>query len=271
LANVQSKTRFGGMENASAIFYFEKSVNGKQDHEDLLAHEIAHQWFGDSATETDWPHLWLSEGFATYFTNLYLENTYGKKALDAQLIKDRQKIIAFSTSWKKPVVDHETTNLMDLLNANSYEKGSWFLHMLRRNLGDATFAKAYKTYYKTYKFKNADTENFKAIVQQVSGRNLDTFFNQWLYQVGQPKLNVDWRYQAKTLKINISQVQDFKTLFNFPLSVKLLFKDQTSLIKTLEINQKIESFEIPSDKEIVNIILDPNTDLLFDIGRVKHP
>jgi len=271
LANVQSKTRFGGMENASAIFYFEKSVNGKQDHEDLLAHEIAHQWFGDSATETDWPHLWLSEGFATYFTNLYLENTYGKNALDAQLIKDREKIITFSTIWKKPVVDHETTNLMDLLNANSYEKGSWFLHMLRRNLGDSTFAKAYKTYYKTFKFKNADTQDFKTIVQQVSGRNLDTFFNQWLYQVGQPKLNVDWRYQAKTLKINISQVQDFKTLFNFPLSVKLLFKDQTSLIKTLEINQKIESFEIPSDKEIVNIILDPNTDLLFDIGRVKHP
>jgi len=271
LANVQSKTRFGGMENASAIFYFEKSVNGKQDHEDLLAHEIAHQWFGDSATETDWPHLWLSEGFATYFTNLYLENTYGKNALDAQLIKDREKIITFSTIWKKPVVDHETTNLMDLLNANSYEKGSWFLHMLRRNLGDSTFAKAYKTYYKTFKFKNADTQDFKTIVQQVSGRNLDTFFNQWLYQVGQPKLNVDWRYQAKTLKINISQVQDFKTLFNFPLSVKLLFEDQTSLIKTLEINQKIESFEIPSDKEIVNIILDPNTDLLFDIGRVKHP
>ena len=79
LANVQSKTRFGGMENAGAIFYSENSVTGKRKSESLLAHEIVHQWFGDSATEKEWSHLWLSEGFATYFTNLYLEHKYGRK------------------------------------------------------------------------------------------------------------------------------------------------------------------------------------------------
>lgn len=270
LANVQSKTRFGGMENASAIFYFEKSVNGNQDHEDLLAHEIAHQWFGDSATETDWPHLWLSEGFATYFTNLYLENTYGKTVLDERLIKERQKVIAFSSTWKKPIVDTQTTNLMDLLNANSYEKGGWFLHMLRRNLGDTTFVKAYKTYYDTYKLKNARTEDFQNVVQQVSGKNLDLFFNQWLYQVGQPKLDINWSYQHKLININIEQVQDFKTNFSFPLSIKFVFKDQSNLVKTFDISKKIVRFEIPSNKEVINIILDPNTDLLFELGTITR-
>src|SRR5207249_666261 len=81
LANVQSKTIFGGMENASAIFYAENSVNGERTSEDLLAHEIAHQWFGDMASETSFEHLWLSEGFATYFTDLYFEKKYGKEAM----------------------------------------------------------------------------------------------------------------------------------------------------------------------------------------------
>lgn len=270
LANVQSKTRFGGMENASNIFYFEKSVNGKQDHEDLLAHEIAHQWFGDSATESDWPHVWLSEGFATYFTNLYLENSYGKKVLDSLLINDRQKIIEFSATWKKPVVDTITTNLIDLLNANSYEKGGWFLHMLRRDLGDAIFFKAIKTYYETYKFSNASTKDFQQLVERVSGKNLQTFFNQWLYQVGQPKLDMNWQFKRNSLKLNIAQVQDFKTIFDFPLSIKIIFKDQTSVIKTFKISHKIELFEMPSIKEIIGVELDPNTNLLFEEGVIAH-
>src|SRR5204862_717351 len=95
LANVQSKTKYGGMENASNIFYFENSVNGKADHESLLAHEIAHQWFGDSASETDWHHVWLSEGFATYFTNVYNEFTYGEDKRAADMAEDRKQVIAF--------------------------------------------------------------------------------------------------------------------------------------------------------------------------------
>lgn len=269
LANVQSKTRFGGMENASNIFYYEKSVTGKQDHEDLLAHEIAHQWFGDSATESDWPHLWLSEGFATYLTNLYLENNSNKETLDTRLKKQRQKIIAFSKKWQKPVVDFNTTNLMRLLNANSYEKGGWFLHMLRRKLGDNLFNKALRTYYDTYKLKNADTEDFQKIVQQVSEKDLEVFFNQWLYKVGQPKLDVQWSFNHKKIKITIAQVQGFDTVFNFPLSIKFIFKDNSSIIKTFNISQKTEAFKFQSDKEIIKIELDPNTDLLFEEGIVK--
>ncbi|MDQ2863082.1 MAG: M1 family peptidase, partial [Bacteroidota bacterium] len=100
LANVQSKTIFGGMENASNIFYFQNSVytGVSKNHaslEALFAHETAHQWFGDEASEIDWPHLWLSEGFATYFTHLYIEYKYGKDSLKKEMQYDRKKIIAF--------------------------------------------------------------------------------------------------------------------------------------------------------------------------------
>jgi aminopeptidase N len=137
LANVQSKTIFGGMENANAIFYFENSVTDT-GIEALMTHEIAHQWFGNSASEKDWSHLWLSEGFATYMTHLYLEEKYGEDSFNNRREADREKVIAFSKTRNTPVSDTSASNnLMQLLNANSYQKGGWVLHMLRRKVGDS--------------------------------------------------------------------------------------------------------------------------------------
>src|SRR6266700_4268795 len=141
LANVQSKTIFGGMENAGAIFYSENTVTGTRVSESLLAHEIAHQWFGDMATETDWSHLLLSEGFATYMTILYFENKYGPDTARSMRTEDRNQVIEFAKKYKKPVVDSSVTNYMELLNANSYQKGGWILHMLRMEAGDSAFWK----------------------------------------------------------------------------------------------------------------------------------
>lgn len=270
LANVQSKTRFGGMENASNIFYSEKSVTGKRDQENLLAHEIVHQWFGDAATELDWPHLWLSEGFATYFTNVYLEHKYGKSKLDESLKKQRRKIIAFSKRWAKPVVDSQTRNLMQLLNPNAYEKGGWFLHMLRVKLGDKIFFKSIRTYYATYKFKNASTRDFQRIVEKVSGKSLTLFFNQWLYQVGQPKLNIDWKFKHNSITFTITQVQELKNTFKMPLTVKIIYADNTSIFRTYNISKKSEVFTFSSKKKPLKIVLDPETNLLFELGSITH-
>jgi len=153
LANVQSKTIFGGMENAGAIFYAESSVTGYRSEEALLAHEIAHQWFGDMATEKSFAHLWLSEGFATYFAHIYIEEKYGKERFTKEMQAERDKIIGFVKRSRKPVVD-PVSPYMDLLNTNSYEKGSWVLHMLRRQFGDSVFKKSIRTYYETYAGKN---------------------------------------------------------------------------------------------------------------------
>ena len=261
LANVQSKTKFGGMENAGTIFYAENSVTGKNNSETLIAHEIAHQWFGDSVSEIDWPHLWLSEGFATYFTNLYIEKTKNDSIFRNRLKKQRTKVLNFYKRQQKPVIDRNPKSLMSMLNANSYEKGAWFLHMLRHKIGEAVFWKSIRNYYETFKNKNASTNDFENVVEAISGKDLTSFFNQWLEKTGQPEIKTDWIYFKNKVRIMISQKQ--KTVFQFPLDVALIYKDGSSEIKTLQVTDKVTPFVLETNKEIKNIVLDPNTWLLF--------
>lgn len=262
LANVQSKTRFGGMENAGNIFYFEKSVTGKREHEDLIAHEIAHQWFGNSATEANWPHIWLSEGFATYFTNLYIQKAKGEAAFQQRLSNEKEKVIAYSKEQQIPIIDYVSTNLMSLLNPNSYQKGSWFLRMLHLKLGNEKFWKGIQLYYNTYKFKNATTDDFRNCMEKVSNRNLEEFFHEWLGQAGHPILKTSWIYHQKKVRLIIEQSQEHN--FKFPLDIQLIYKDGTSEIKTIQVTNKFAPHGIPTKGEVINVKLDPNNHLLFE-------
>lgn len=262
LANVQSKTQFGGMENAGAIFYAEKYVKGERSFEDTVAHEIVHQWFGNSASETDWPHLWLSEGFATYFTDLYIQKTEGEDAFQQRLNKEREDVLTFYKKKQTPVIDTENTNLMSLLNANSYEKGAWVLHMLRKKLGDEAFWKGIKTYYEKFKLNNATTNDFKKVMAEVSGQNLEVFFSQWLQKAGHPVLKTSWLYYQNELRLLIDQTQE--NAFNFPLDVELIYADGTSEIKTIEVSEIAIPYEFETKGEVKEVKFDPNTWLLFE-------
>ncbi|MGH2643235.1 MAG: M1 family metallopeptidase, partial [Chitinophagaceae bacterium] len=275
LANVQSKTRFGGMEDASNIFYNENSVSLHPKNpaeyrfltEALMAHETAHQWFGDEVSETDWQHLWLSEGFATYMTDLYIEHRYGEDSLKARLAHDRQIVINFYRKRKTPVVDTAAKNdPMKLLNPNTYEKGSWVLHMLRRKLGDRLFQKGIRTYYAEYKGRNASTNDLKVVMEKISHQNLDGFFRQWLYTPGQPELHCFWHYndQRKSLSITIEQMQ--YPLFQFPVQVGIKNGKQY-ILRTLHIHNKHTTVTIPLKSIPQEVILDPNVNLLFD-GKI---
>ena len=124
LALVQSSTRYGGMENSSAIFLYEQ-IGQAESTEGLLAHEIAHQWFGDAVTEREWPHVWLSEGFATYFTTVFFEFSVGQGTALQMRRRQKQGYMASTQAVASPVVGEEPENLRDLLNANSYQKGAW--------------------------------------------------------------------------------------------------------------------------------------------------
>ncbi len=263
LANVQSKTMFGGMENAGAIFYFENSVTGKQNEEALIAHEIVHQWFGDMATEKSFAHLWLSEGFATYLTHVYLESKYGTDSLNNRMKTDRETVIDFVNSSQKRVVDF-TPDLMQLLNANSYQKGGWVLHMLRRQLGDSIFHKAVRQYYTTYAGKNADTKDLQSIFETVSGKNLNTFFDQWLHTPENPKLNITWKYEAKEKRVAITVEQLQSKTFEFPLEIGLGVAAAKLQIKKMNISKKVETFYFPVASSSISIAVDPNTSLLFE-------
>lgn len=268
LANVQSKTRYGGMENAGNIFYNEDSVTGNGDYEAVIAHEIAHQWFGDSASELNWYHVWLSEGFATYFENLFFENQYGRDSFIKKMKDDREKALRYAKQSQAPIVDTTVTNYLMLLNPNSYEKGSWVLHMSRRELGDDLFWKCMQTYYNDYKYGNALTQDLEHVIETVSGKDFSAFFKQWVYESGHPKLDVAWQFQNKMLALDINQTQN--NLFKFPLDVKINYTDGTSDMTTIQISEKSQHIKIPIQKSVSGIELDPNTWLFYEQLSLKQ-
>ena len=258
LANVQSKTIFGGMENAGAIFYNESLVKGNADYDDLLAHEIAHQWFGNMASEKSFTHLWLSEGFATYLTNIYVEAKYGKKMMKERLRTDREMIIRFVRTNDRPVVDAASA-YMDLLNANSYQKGGWILHMLRREVGDTSFQKILQMYYSRFSGSNADSKDFEMIAEEVSGKELTGFFHQWLDRPGIPKLAIKKIKKAVGWEVTVMQTQ--KEVYELSIPVGLRSKER-SVKEYWNIAERVKTFFVPG--AATEIRLDPDVELLWE-------
>lgn len=265
LANMQAKTQWGGLENAGTIAYFENSVTGNNTVEPLIAHEIAHQWFGNSATEKSWNHVWLSEGFATYFCILYLESVYGDERRKEELAIDKKEIFDYYLKNPAPIVDLTITDPMRVLSVNTYQKGGWVLNMLRHKLGDATFWEGIRKYYETYRNSNALTDDFRHVMEEVSGQDLESFFQQWLFTKGHPQLNLDWAFGKSKVSINVEQVQDHH-VFQFPLEIGLV-KDGNMTIETVQINNRSESFEIKSKEKPDSIVLDPNQWILIQDMR----
>ena len=264
LANVESTTRFGGLENANTIFYTERSKKGDDSsNESLIAHEIAHQWFGNMATEKSFAHLWLSEGFATYFTIRYMEDRYGKEKAKAMLKDDRDKIIAYIQDHTGPIVDTTIKDYMKLLNPNNYQRGGWVLHMLCTELGDAVFMKAIKKYYARYAGQTADTEDLRRVFESESGKNLGIFFKQWLYTSGIPDLTITWKKDPKAHKVDVRITQAQKEVFNFPLELALRIAPNKILRQTVQINQRETSYSFKTDGTTVDLMADPDTHLLF--------
>lgn len=261
LANVQSKTIFGGLENAGCIFYAESSVTGQGKAESLMAHEIAHQWFGNSVTENDWHHIWLSEGFATYLTAAYLEKTYGKTSLDETMKTARDRVVRYSIQNPSPVVDTTVTDLMKLLNPNSYQKGAWFLHMLRHELGDEIFWQGIRTFYDKFCGSNAMTPDFEKIMEKVSNKDLSTFFRQWLYTPGQPELSIRISPAVGKRPAEIIIEQKQAVLFSFSLAVRIRDENGTRILN-IPVNDRVTRQTINS-KTVTELTPDPDTNLLF--------
>ncbi|HEX8089616.1 MAG TPA: M1 family aminopeptidase [Blastocatellia bacterium] len=258
LALVQSSTRFGGMENSSSIFFDEKAFGGNGRLEGTVAHEIAHQWFGDSVTEADWHHLWLSEGFATYFGHLFFERADGRDEFKRLLAEDRQRYLNSYAADPRPIYDLSITDLFKLLNANNYQKGAWVLHMLRRVLGDEKFFAAIRDYYRTYRDRNALTIDLERVMEFHAGRPLDWFFKQWFYEPGHPVYNVTWRWDegAKQLRLRVTQRQE-KTLFRMPLDVEIKLGDAARR-EVVQVDERDHTFTFKVDSKPRGVAIDPD-------------
>jgi aminopeptidase N len=206
LAHVESSTRYGGMENASAIFYAEQGYVGRRMSESVVRHETAHQWFGDAVTERDFHHLWLSEGFATYFDLVVGAALDGDSVLE-QGMRRLARVYLQSAVVGRPVLDTTVTTLTDLLDANSYQKGAWVLHMLRGMVGDSAFFRGIRDYYRTYRDSSVLSADFQRVMERASDRRLGWFFDEWLRQPGYPQLDVAWHADRGAVGLDVRQVQ----------------------------------------------------------------
>lgn len=259
LANVQSATRFGGMENSSAIFYAEGAIANGDLSERTVSHEIAHQWFGDSATAADWTHLWLSEGFATYFGDLFFESADGTDAFRELLARSRERYLESNVA-DRPIVDPERLkNLFELLNGNNYQKGAWVLHMLRGILGDEAFFRGVRDYYATHEYGNALSDDLRRVLEDSSGEPLDWFFQQWVYQPGYPILESEWQLapDGSELVLVVTQVQPATwPTFRVPMDVAVHVGERITT-QRIELTARSQTLRLPVVGRPDAIVLDP--------------
>jgi aminopeptidase N len=286
LALIVGATRFGGMENSSAIVFtnnlFDPRAHEKMSPrfgiptriENLVAHEIAHQWFGDSVTEATWADLWLSEGFATYFAGLFIEKHEGDAAFRDYMRDAAARYFAYEKQRNAPIYD-DSSELTKLLNENNYEKGAWVLHMLRRRLGDEAFFRGLRNYYNKHREANASTEDLRAALEKASGKDLRDFFKRWIYGSGHPIY--EWSSAAAELTggeqlvtVTLTQKQA-GDIFLDPVPVEITSGGQRKLI-TLQPKERVVTAQIRVSGLPISIQVDPAGTLLKEVvaGQMEN-
>ena len=251
---------FGAMEHQTITGVSSNMIGGNKFFEDTFAHELAHQWWGNAVGPKNWNDIWLNEGFSTYSEALYYEAIAGKEALQSTMLSK------YSDDFSRTLADPGSF----LFTRTVYDKGAWVLHMLRWEVGDSSFFKILRTYYETYKYSNASTLDFKNICEEVSGTNLDKFFDQWMLGEGEIELEhktvTDSTGEDYLTKVYLEQVQDEYDEFHFPLELEIKFKDGSNEFGRHYIASKDTVLKIRSDKSPDYVVLDPNSWLLASIN-----
>lgn len=263
LAHVEATGISGGVEHATAIFYGERNViRGEAP----VVHEVAHQWWGNAVTEKDWDDVWLSEGFATYFSHLYTEQSSGRDAFVRRLKADIATIAdAQRTAPGQAVIHRSLSDMKAVLNRFVYQKGGWVLHMLRGLVGTERFWEGIREYYRRYRDGNASTDDFRQVMERSSGQDLTWFFDQWLKRPGLVKLAGVWRYDAdaKRVSIEIAQKQPGPP-YRLPLDIGIRSAAGARRTERVELTGAAGRFTVPADSEPQSVELDPDTWVLME-------
>lgn len=275
---------FGGMENISAttltdtILYDRRAAVDMHDNADgLVAHELAHQWFGDLLTCRDWAHGWLNEGFATYFDALFAEHNRGVDAFRYEMRQNAEIYLRDDTTrYRRPIVSNTYNEPIDLFDRQFYEKGSWVLHMLRFELGDELFWKAIRHYASKHKHTNVTTPDFQRAIEEATGRNLDWFFDQWVHSAGHPNLNVsyEWDDTSKQAKLTVRQTQskEHNTPEVFCASVGVEFSSgRKSSSFRVQLSEREQSFFFPLPEKPKLVRFDAGGWLLKTVEFKRSP
>ena len=270
MASVAAAGGGGGMEHASAIFYGESSANGRPATS-LVAHETAHQWFGDAVTENEWDDVWLSEGFATYFAHLFTEHYSGRDAFLAGIAGTRKSALAAEKSQKKPLVHQNPNGTGPDLTGLHYQKGSAVLQVLRGEIGTDNFWKGIQLYYARHRDGTATSDDLRRAMEAVSARDLGWFFTQWLTRVDSPVVTGDWSWDPSGgLVVNLSQTQAGAP-YRLTLELQIMPDSGAPRIEKVEMTQPQQRFVIAAAKSLKDVVLDPNSWILMDARFARRP
>jgi len=268
----------GGMENTSlttlthGTIYSEVTENIRSSR-NLDAHEMAHQWFGDYVTCEDWSHLWLNEGFATYYTHLYNEHKLGRDELLYGLYRDAKNRVLPEGDDHRPIVFRGYDNAWEQFDYRAYPKGSWVLHMLRNQLGKDVYRTAIKNYLEANALSSVVTADLIAALEDVSGQELDRFFDQWVFHAGAPDLKIKhkWLPKEKLVQVTVEQTQDVNDnvlLFDFPAKLRFYVGDNV-IDHAIDITQKQQDFYVPLDAKPELVRFDPEYTVLAKVDFDK--
>ncbi len=253
----------GAMENTTATLHGEFLQQTDRelldhDYEDVVSHELFHQWFGDLVTCESWSNLPLNESFATYGEYLWEEYKYGRDAADEHSQESREQYFSEALRKKEPLIRFQYEDREDMFDRHSYNKGGQVLHMLRKYVGDAAFFASLKLYLETNKFKSVEIHNLRLAFEQVTGEDLNWFFNQWFLSPGHAELTIKTSYDEvlKKQKIEIKQTQDFvkMRLFELPLTVDIYSNGQVRHEK-IRITKAAQEFyfDVAQKPDLVNV------------------
>ena len=254
---------WGGMENTSATTLNQRALHDERSHldyraDDLVAHELAHQWFGDLVTCRTFDHIWLNEGFATYFADLWVERHFGRSEFLVRRRESTTAWVAESTPTSRAALGRTSRTQPLEMESSPYRKGSAFLFLLRAVLGDDAFRDAIRRYVERTAFQSVESDAFQAAVEEASGQDLDWLFDPWVVGSGYPEFEVawEWRAEARQAVLRVKQVQAFEKdrgLFRVPVVVAFTLADGKTERRTVWIEKKEHEFvvDLPARPEVV--------------------
>jgi aminopeptidase N len=282
----------GGMENVSATTltdtrfpderseedYSARYSRPDRNHIELVAHELAHMWFGDLVTAKHWSHLWLNEGFATYFQALYTERKYGKDEFRHDMLSKAETYFEEDdTMYRRSIVDDTYVYADDVFDGYAYEKASWMIHQLRYILGDELFFRSVAEFLRRYARANADTHDFMEVLEEMSGLSLEGYFEQAFYKAGHPEFEVSysWDEATRTAEVAVKQAQQLDQLtpiFSLPCELTFYVRgpggtSRVSKRVNLHAPEERYHFELPAKPSIVEF--DPEEWLLKKVKFEK--
>ena len=271
---------YGGMENTSATTLTDKSIHSARAHldvssESLVAHELAHQWFGDLLTCKNWSHSWLNEGFATYFQALYVEDSNGSDAYEWEMLSKQRGVTSSDTGVdRRPTVTDNYIDPEQLFDNRIYDRGAAILHMLRFVMGDEKFWEGIRHYVDRYQYDTVTTDDLQHAMEDVAKQDLSWFFSEWTVKAGFPRFAVSSTYDhdLKTIRLKVrqeQQVDDLTPLYRMPVAVEVATARGKSAHKIIVEAKREQVFDLPSEETPLNIVFDKGSWVLKTLDHPK--